>query len=58
MQIYLVRHTTPDIGHDTCYGRKDIVLAASFEQEASEVLEKLLRDQAATFPSARLPLNF
>ena len=57
MQIYLVRHTTPDIWHDTCYGRQDIGLAATFEQEASVVLDKLLRDQSPTPPSAQPSLN-
>ena len=41
MQIYLVRHTTPDIVPGICYGRQDLGLAASFDAEAAAVRSKL-----------------
>ena len=43
MEIYLVRHTTPDVPHGVCYGRQDVGLADSFEREANAVLDKLLQ---------------
>lgn len=34
MEIYLIRHTTPDIRKGLCYGQSDLDVTASFEQEA------------------------
>jgi alpha-ribazole phosphatase len=42
MIIHLIRQNTPDITTGICYGQTDLSLADSFEQEASEVLNKLL----------------
>lgn len=39
--LYLIRHTTPDIAPDTCYGQLDIGVADSFEQEANRTLNWL-----------------
>lgn len=33
MEIYLIRHTQPDIGKGICYGQSDICLAGSFDLE-------------------------
>ena len=41
MEIYLIRHTTPDIEKSVCYGQSDISIASTFEYEASIVQEKL-----------------
>jgi len=41
MLIHLIRHTTPEIDEDICYGQTDLDLAPSFEQEAQTVLSKL-----------------
>jgi alpha-ribazole phosphatase len=41
MELYLVRHTIPDVDKKVCYGQSDIPLAPSFEQEAAEVLRRL-----------------
>ncbi|MEM6845112.1 MAG: alpha-ribazole phosphatase [Bacteroidota bacterium] len=41
MEIYLVRHTTPAISREICYGQSDIALAATFMEESQRVLEKL-----------------
>ncbi|MGK0373917.1 MAG: alpha-ribazole phosphatase [Arenicella sp.] len=42
MLIHLIRHTTPNIKAGICYGQTDLTLADSFEQEADNVLSKLL----------------
>lgn len=41
MEIYLIRHTTPDIAKDICYGRSNICLTSSFAEEAKRVFAKL-----------------
>ena len=38
MALTLLRHTTPDVAPGTCYGRTDLQLAASFEDEVQQVL--------------------
>lgn len=40
MELYLIRHTTPDIKAGICYGQSDIDVAAIFETEADTVLRK------------------
>lgn len=40
-QIYLVRHTTPDIKPGICYGVSDLALANTFEAESRVISEKL-----------------
>ena len=34
MEVYLIRHTTPDIKKGMCYGQADLDTTGSFEQEA------------------------
>lgn len=41
MAVTLVRHTTPDVATGTCYGRTDLALAASFDDEVQQVLRCL-----------------
>ncbi|MGH1427547.1 MAG: alpha-ribazole phosphatase [Arenicella sp.] len=41
MLIHFVRHTTPEIQANICYGQKDIELAHSFEEESSLILRTL-----------------
>lgn len=41
MEIYLIRHTTPDIEYGTCYGFTDLDLAASFPEEAARAKQFL-----------------
>ena len=56
MELYLIRHTTPDISGGICYGRSDIDVAATFEAEAEAVLYKLAEAQPTaiyTSPSQR-----
>lgn len=41
MELYLIRHTTPDISAGVCYGQSDIDVAASFPVEAQTIWQKL-----------------
>ena len=41
MEIYLVRHTTPDIPKEVCYGQSDIALAKTFPEEAKHMINQL-----------------
>jgi alpha-ribazole phosphatase len=41
MEIYLIRHTSPDIGIDVCYGQTDINVGPLFEKEAVSVKNRL-----------------
>ncbi|TGK08526.1 histidine phosphatase family protein [Leptospira selangorensis] len=41
MEIFLVRHTTPEVEPGTCYGKSDLGLPSSFEKEAENVLKLL-----------------
>lgn len=41
MEIYLVRHTTPEIEKGICYGYSDIPLKESFFLEAEKVLSSI-----------------
>jgi len=37
MEIYLVRHTTPDIEKGICYGQSDLGVASSFDTEVAKI---------------------
>ena len=41
MDVYLVRHTTPDVLPGVCYGQADVGLADSFDAEWQELRHKL-----------------
>lgn len=41
MELYLIRHTTPDIDRSICYGQTDLNLKNTFEEEAQVVLDQL-----------------
>ena len=41
MDVYLVRHTTPDVASGVCYGQADLGLAESFDAEWVTVIPKL-----------------
>ena len=53
MEIYLIRHTQPDIEKGVCYGQSDIPLANSFENECNTILKQnpILKDDIAVFSS-------
>lgn len=37
MEIYLIRHTTPDIAKGICYGQTDLDITESFEEEVANI---------------------
>ncbi len=41
MEIYLIRHTTPDIAKEICYGQSEIELTESFPEESRRILREL-----------------
>lgn len=41
MEIYIVRHTTPDIEKGICYGQADLDLARTFPKEANAILKEV-----------------
>jgi alpha-ribazole phosphatase len=41
MDVYLVRHTTPDVASGVCFGQADVGLAESFDMEWSMLIPKL-----------------
>ncbi|PIB35670.1 alpha-ribazole phosphatase [Reichenbachiella sp. 5M10] len=55
MEIYLVRHTTPDIGKDTCYGQSNVPLAKGYQAEMAHTSSLLpdTIDQCYTSPLLR-----
>lgn len=56
MELYLIRHTTPDVDAGVCYGQSDINVAASFPTEAQTVRQKLAAIQPVimyTSPACR-----
>lgn len=42
MEVYLVRHTTPDIAKGICYGQSDIGVTDSFEDEVQQIRDSNL----------------
>ena len=40
MQLYLIRHTRPDIASNRCYGQSDIGLADSFHDEFRRIVDR------------------
>lgn len=51
MEIYLVRHTAPDIAKGTCYGQADIGVKESFLEEAAVIREHLPADVDSIYSS-------
>lgn len=41
MEIYLLRHTTPQVEKGICYGQTDLPLIPTFQQEIEEALSQL-----------------
>jgi len=41
MEIYLIRHTTPDIEKGICYGQSDLDLKPNYAEEFETVLKKI-----------------
>ncbi|EMY77238.1 alpha-ribazole phosphatase [Leptospira weilii serovar Ranarum str. ICFT] len=55
MELYLIRHTTPDVLPGTCYGRTDVPLIADFYQEFQSIPKKIdvVFDRLYSSPSSR-----
>ena len=41
MEIYLIRHTTPDIAKGICYGQSDIGVTPTFETEVEQIHQQI-----------------
>ncbi len=41
MEIYIIRHTTPDIEKGVCYGQADLDLAPTFPKESEAILKDI-----------------
>jgi alpha-ribazole phosphatase len=51
MEIYLIRHTSPQVEKGICYGQSDVPLAATFENERKELLNGLPDQLDAVYSS-------
>jgi len=51
MEIYLVRHTTPDVAKGVCYGQADLDVTDSFENEAAIIRQHLPGTLTAIYSS-------
>lgn len=51
MDIYLIRHTEPDVPRGVCYGQADIGVTASFLNEAAIIRQHLPREIKAVYSS-------
>jgi alpha-ribazole phosphatase len=51
VEIYLIRHTTPEIEKGICYGQSDIRLAKSFQQEFKHLIKYLPSSIDAVYSS-------
>jgi alpha-ribazole phosphatase len=52
VELYLVRHTAPEVAHGICYGRTDLDVCAGFEHELAKVQTKLAGIVPARFYSS------
>ncbi|AOP35684.1 alpha-ribazole phosphatase [Leptospira tipperaryensis] len=41
MELFLIRHSTPDVPKGTCYGRTDLPLVSNFQIEFDRIFSKL-----------------
>lgn len=51
MEIYLVRHTTPDVEKGVCYGRANLDVTESFHSEAAIIRQHLPENATAVYSS-------
>ncbi|AWW29033.1 alpha-ribazole phosphatase [Echinicola strongylocentroti] len=56
MEIYLIRHTKPDIAKGICYGQTDLALAESFAEE-TDIIRTKLKGQATSLAIFSSPLR-
>ena len=72
MEIYLIRHTTPNVAKGICYGQTDLDVTESFEQEVANIrpylpenietiysspLQRCRKLAEALFPQKNIALN-
>jgi alpha-ribazole phosphatase len=55
MEVYLIRHTYPEIEEGICYGQTDLLLRKGYENDIQEVISSLNQtvDQVYSSPSIR-----
>ena len=41
MNVYIIRHTAPDVPQGTCYGQTDVPLKETFKTEARAVKDSI-----------------
>ncbi|MGY5355841.1 alpha-ribazole phosphatase [Wenyingzhuangia sp. IMCC45467] len=68
MNLYLIRHTTPDIAKGICYGQANIPVSESFEEESDFLISKIKKFaienvissplQRCTILAAKINANF
>lgn len=51
MDIYLIRHTTPDVAKGICYGQTDLDVTDSFHNEVASIIPHLPSNIAAVYSS-------
>jgi alpha-ribazole phosphatase len=51
MEIYLIRHTTPDIKKGVCYGQADLDTTESFQDEASAISQIIPKEIETVYSS-------
>ncbi len=54
MEIYLVRHTTPNIEKGICYGQSDIGITNSFQSEVKKIHQQIPIEEVAMVYSSPL----
>ncbi|MCV9385757.1 alpha-ribazole phosphatase [Reichenbachiella ulvae] len=54
MEIYLVRHTTPDVPKGTCYGQSDLPLAMGYQKDLAQTQSLLPEKLGAVYSSPLL----
>lgn len=57
MELYLVRHTTPDVPEGVCYGQSDVPLLHSFPSELKQIHDLLNLDDPTTPKVFTSPLS-
>lgn len=51
MEIYLIRHTTPDIAKGICYGQTDLNITETFEDETAAIIPYLPKNIQSVYSS-------
>lgn len=54
MEVYIIRHTTPDIEKGICYGQTDLSLADTFSEEFKTIKQQIPSNQKYSIKSSPL----